>query len=720
VHHEVNLGYGAAVRTGIRTALTETGYSKIFLTDSDGQFTARELPEFLELARTERADAVIGYRRPRADPLNRKLNAFLWTQASRLLLRTGTRDVDCAYKLIDRRVLTDVDLRTNEATISPEMLAKLRANGARVIQRPVHHYPRRHGNPTGADLSVVLRSLRGFLDIYRESIREGRQWRVVHRLLRPRDRVLALVTATATVLSVGSYIYFARRHEILAYPDAVSHLLIARRVVAGSTPGLAQLGGVWLPLPHLLDLPGVWVRGLYYSGLAGSVVSQVSYVLAVHFLYRIGVGITRSRIAGVVAAAVFGINANVLYLQSTPMTEMLLLACVAASIYYLMRWCQTGSYRYLAGASAATLLATLTRYEGWVLLLGVMFVVGVASWRRRAGYAQTEANLVFFGLLGASGVVGWILWNTAIFHRPLYFQNGAFARPSLWVSSGDKAIGSWGVSMRTYLIAMQDNFGPVALGLAVVGLAYYLVRTRLRAETLAPLVSLIFLPFFVYALYSGQRPLHVTQISGDLYNVRFGLVMVVPLAIFAAYLVSAARAVGPRRLRQATYGALCLGVGLALVSVGGITTRKEAEVFRASRTEQANAVAAAWLRAHYDHGRVLMESFGNETVTFASHIPSQAIIYEGSYRMWAPALAHPTERGIRWIYMRRSPSNEDDTWRRLHGTNQLTSYALVYQDPNRLVYRHRDGTVEASPGRQPLGHRTAAAGRGRSVSQAAS
>jgi len=33
----------------------------------------------------------------------------------------------------------------------------------------------------------------------------------------------------------------------LAYGDAISHMMIARRVVAGRTPGLAQLGTTWLP-----------------------------------------------------------------------------------------------------------------------------------------------------------------------------------------------------------------------------------------------------------------------------------------------------------------------------------------------------------------------------------------------------------------------------------------------------------------------------------------
>ena len=129
VHHEVNRGYGAAVRTGIATALAHTRHAWLFLTDSDGQFRGEQLPHFLAAARAERADAVIGFRPRRADPAPRKVNAWLWTQASRLLLGVGTRDVDCAYKLISRQVLDGVPLRGNAALISPEIMMRIRAQG---------------------------------------------------------------------------------------------------------------------------------------------------------------------------------------------------------------------------------------------------------------------------------------------------------------------------------------------------------------------------------------------------------------------------------------------------------------------------------------------------------------------------------------------------------------------------------------------------------------
>jgi glycosyltransferase involved in cell wall biosynthesis len=166
VHHPLNRGYGAAVRTGITTALARTDSAWLFLTDSDGQFRAAQVPWFLAEAAAQRADAVIGFRPRRADPAIRKVNAWLWRQATRLLLGVSVRDVDCAYKLIDRRLLEGVELRGEAALISPELLMKIKAGGASIVQRPVDHFPRRHGEQSGAKASVILASLTGLLGLW--------------------------------------------------------------------------------------------------------------------------------------------------------------------------------------------------------------------------------------------------------------------------------------------------------------------------------------------------------------------------------------------------------------------------------------------------------------------------------------------------------------------------------------------------------------------------
>lgn len=65
-------------------------------------------------------------------------------------------------------------------------------------------------------------------------------------------------------------------HRLLLYGDATAHLAIARRMVDSATPGLAQWGTVWLPLPHLLMAPLVWFLPLWRNGLAGAVPSWLA------------------------------------------------------------------------------------------------------------------------------------------------------------------------------------------------------------------------------------------------------------------------------------------------------------------------------------------------------------------------------------------------------------------------------------------------------------
>ncbi len=695
VHHEVNRGYGAAVRTGIEAALEHTDLRRVLLTDSDGQFKADDLLVLLEVQREERADGVIGYRRHRADPPMRKVNAFIWTQLSRVLLGTRSRDVDCAYKLLDRRLLEGLVLTGEAAAISPELLAKIGTGRTRIVEHPVSHYPRQHGHQTGAALSVIVRSLVSLAGVYGDLVKDGRKWRRIRSLLRPADPLLSLVTLLAVAISVIASIYYLNEGVVLSYKDAVSHVLIARRVVDSPTAGAAQLGGVWLPLPHLFAVPLVWVQVFYETGLASSIVSMISFVITVRYLYRIATGMVGrrfpgSRYAGVAAAAVFAANPNVLYLQSTPMTELLLFACIAGAVHHLQEWCRTGRYVQLAASSAWVVLATLTRYEGWVLCLAVTLVVAYTALRRWRGYTRIESHLIFFGVVAYSGIAGWLAWNLVIFGNPLYWQTGEYAKPSLWVSAGDQTVGRLDVSALTYLIAMVDDIGLITLLVGLVGLGLYLFQHGFKAATAAPYTLVVFLPFYIYTLYAGQRPLHVTEVHGDLYNVRFGLVMALASAVFAAYVVRLAPGIVARR--QPVHVALTAGIMASVLAVPGTATLAEPVAYLASPGAKIDVGSASWLHDNYDGGTVLMQNFGNELVTFQSQLPVGDILYEGSFRKWEPALADPAGHNVRWIYMRSARGAEDGVYKALYGTPQLNdNYLLFYKDADRLIYR-RGGT----------------------------
>ncbi|TMG35990.1 MAG: glycosyltransferase family 2 protein [Chloroflexi bacterium] len=157
VHHQVNRGYGAAIRSGFKAAR----YTWVFMMDSDNQFDPADIDRLL--ARSEQADIVTGYRRRRRDPLARRLNAWAFFTLVSLLFGRLARDVNCAFKLIRRDLLMNVELTCDGALINTELFVLARRRGARIIEVPVEHYPRTEGRQTGANPKVVIRAFKELL-----------------------------------------------------------------------------------------------------------------------------------------------------------------------------------------------------------------------------------------------------------------------------------------------------------------------------------------------------------------------------------------------------------------------------------------------------------------------------------------------------------------------------------------------------------------------------
>jgi glycosyltransferase involved in cell wall biosynthesis len=158
VHHPTNLGYGAALRSGFAAAR----YPNLAFTDGDRQFKVADLGRLIERLQAGGADAVVGFRIRRADPLVRTVYARLYRLANRIFFGLTVRDVDCACKLFTRLSLEGVKVESGGAFFSAELLIKLRARGRRIAEVGVAHYPRTAGSPTGAKPKVVLRAVRDF------------------------------------------------------------------------------------------------------------------------------------------------------------------------------------------------------------------------------------------------------------------------------------------------------------------------------------------------------------------------------------------------------------------------------------------------------------------------------------------------------------------------------------------------------------------------------
>lgn len=161
VHHQTNLGYGAALQSGFKAATKEL----VFYTDGDGQFDLKEMPSLLPLIK--QYDIVCGYRLNRQDNSVRKINGWCWTKLVCLLFGMKVRDIDCAFKLYKREIFDNIKLSSTSALINAEILARAIRRGYSLTQKGVHHYPRTAGTQTGAKLRVILRAFKELLKLRR-------------------------------------------------------------------------------------------------------------------------------------------------------------------------------------------------------------------------------------------------------------------------------------------------------------------------------------------------------------------------------------------------------------------------------------------------------------------------------------------------------------------------------------------------------------------------
>jgi glycosyltransferase involved in cell wall biosynthesis len=181
VHHPVNLGYGAALRSGFGAARCEY----VAFTDGDRQFRIADLGRLsARMGAADRPDVVVGFRIKRADPFIRTLYARTYRLANRIFFGLRVTDVDCACKLFRRSALEGIRVESGGAFLSAELLIKLRAAGRTVMEVGVPHHPRTAGSPTGAKPQVILRAVRDFWRL------RLRLWAAPRRTLTRGDPVL--------------------------------------------------------------------------------------------------------------------------------------------------------------------------------------------------------------------------------------------------------------------------------------------------------------------------------------------------------------------------------------------------------------------------------------------------------------------------------------------------------------------------------------------------
>jgi hypothetical protein len=452
----------------------------------------------------------------------------------------------------------------------------------------------------------------------------------------------------AVVAAGAATAWSAATHSMVLYGDARAHLDVARHVTDALTPGLAQLGSVWLPLPHILLVPFVAITPLWHNGAAGAIVSGLCFVYTALRIFSLVEELTASRLGAWVGMAVFIANLNMLYIQTTALTEPVLLATMVGAAYHLTRWMRTLSVRHLIWGALFVFAATLTRYEGWALLAASLVVVAV--WVRLADRRthSPQANLVTFAAVACYGLVLWFLYNLIIFHDPLYFLHSAYSAQAINGAQAKFGLlgtkGSVWQSVQTYGWTMIDVLGgPVLIATGVALVALVGVRYPERRRTLCALVLLAApVAFEMVSLYAGQTTIRVPQLAPHgMWNDRYGVVALPLCAVALGTLAG--------RWRRAT-AVVVVATALAtlLMAVGTPLTLADGRTGTSSPFGGRPEIAALYLGHHYRGGQVLADDSAASSLMFASGLDLRNFTSVGFHPYFAEALAHPA-REVRWV-----------------------------------------------------------------------
>ncbi len=464
-----------------------------------------------------------------------------------------------------------------------------------------------------------------------------------------RGRLVLRATGFAALL-IGcraAWLYHAAGLTLSHY-DAKAHLVVARRVVDNLTPGWQQLGAIWLPLPHLLNLLPVQIDAFYRTGASAVAISVIAYAVAVCGVARIVLRTSGSPAAAVAAAGVFALNPDVLYLQSTPMTEALLLSLLVVSVSLTIDWLD--AMRRQEGSSAmepawatrakattaewragcAIALACLTRYEAWPVTAALLALAVAALWWAGSKLSDAARSGMRLAVCPAVVVAAFLVQSRLTVGK--WFVTGGFFVPdNLDTGLPLHAIASvwWGLHVIT-------GYGVEVVGvLGAIACLIVAVRDRRRAPWLAALALFAVGALPAYAFFEGHP-----------FRIRYMTPLVPAVAVCAGIGIGLLRQ-WPRRVAAAAM--------IALVLVETRPFDFQAPMLLEAQWDSGNSAArrevTRYLSGHYDRGAILasMASLAHYMQELSrAGFDLRTFLHEGNGDLWTAATNQPRWH-VGWI-----------------------------------------------------------------------
>jgi hypothetical protein len=506
-----------------------------------------------------------------------------------------------------------------------------------------------------------------------------------------------LLTAISSAFSVGALIFYYHQGAILLYGDAVAHIHIARRIFDSRTPGLFQLGTVWLPLPHLLDIPFIVNDRLWQTGLGASIPSIIAYVAGALGVFRLVRGLA-SRPAAWIAALIYALNPNLLYMQSTAMGEALYLALFVWSAVHFAEFVRLAhdnaeqSGKSLKKCGLMVSAAMLVRYDGWFLAAVIGASAVILLWRLRPYAPPLRRGLRNFLLLTGSTAALFLLYNQVAFDNALEFANGPYSARAIQQRSKTATMPSYpgeNSPRDATLQFLKVSRLNLAQGrpefllfngafIALLAAIYFSRRYLSWAVLWTPL------PFYVLCVAWGSVPIyHPEWWPFSYYNVRYGLQLLPAVAVFAAlgseFLSKFFRA-------QYIVAAAALVIAASYHSVWHATPicLQEAQVNGKDRMA-LDLQLAEMLKTFPPSATFMMNCGAHPGATQMAGLPLRRVLCESSNRLWKAALKQPARSAD---YIIAFPG--DEVARAMHDFPQeLETVATIGtpSQPKALIYR---------------------------------
>jgi hypothetical protein len=486
----------------------------------------------------------------------------------------------------------------------------------------------------------------------------------------------------AAILGTFAASVYWRAGLSLSHYDAKAHLVVARRILDSITPSWEQIGAVWLPLPHVLNALPVQIDWMYRTGASAIAISIVSFAITVACVSSIVRALTGSRTGAILAAGIFALNPNVLYLQSTPMTEPLLFALSSLVVLHLTQWAMAEDLRIRAAVGWTIVAACLTRYEAWPIVGAAMALAAIAKWQLGPQKAQNAQTFV--------GDIAREMAKLAIYPAltVVFFMGMSFASTGEWFVTGGfyvpdpklqgQAAAVWD-AIREGLVKLAGPTLVNAAEIAAALLLLFAVTRRKWAAMVMPIALLasIALPF--YAFYSGHP-----------FRIRYE----VPLILGAAACIGAAAGM----LR---FAAPLVAIPLLFFIVREAPAfNREAPMIAEAQLDRANGIGrqsvTECLKRSYD-GTTIMASMGS-LAHYMQELSNTGFdlddfLHEGSGPIWQRAYYYEPSPFVGWVMVEEAAEGGDMLAQKQRSwPGFLAAYDRVCQGGNVALYRRKGGT----------------------------